>query len=62
MFKRLGFLSDEMALAITLWLCSLPLVVILVVPFFGLKLGGLAALAREWVAFMRNPPDGVRTY
>lgn len=45
MFKRLGFLSDEMALAITLWLCSLPLVVILVVPFFGLKLGGLAALA-----------------
>lgn len=24
--------------------------------------GGLATLAREWVAFMRNPPDGVRTY
>lgn len=45
MFKRLGFHSDEMALALTLWLCSLPLAAILVVPFFGLKVAGLVALA-----------------
>ena len=44
MFKRLGFHSDEMALALTLWLCSLPLVAMLVIPFFGLRVAGLGAL------------------
>ena len=50
MFKRLGFHSDEMALALVLWLCSLPLVAILVVPFFGLKVGGIVALVLLIVA------------
>ena len=50
MFKRLGSHSDEMALALTLWLCSLPLVAILVVPLFGLKVAGLAALVLLIVA------------
>ena len=43
MFKRLGFHSDEMALALTLWLCSLPLVAMLVIPFLGLRVAGLGA-------------------
>ena len=44
MFKRLGFHSDDMALALVLWLCSLPLVGILAVPLFGWQVGGLVAL------------------
>ena len=50
MVKRLGFHSDEMALALVLWLCSLPLVAILVVPFFGLKVAGIVALVLLIVA------------
>jgi hypothetical protein len=34
-----------MALAITIWMCTLPLVGLLVVPFFGLKVGLVAAAA-----------------
>jgi len=45
MFRRLGFHSDEMALALVLWLCSLPLVALIVIPFFGLKTAGVMALA-----------------
>ncbi len=35
MFKRLGHHSEEMALALILWLCSLPLVAFIVLPLFG---------------------------
>jgi len=41
---------DELALARVLWLCSLTLVAILVVPFFGLKGGGIVALVLLIVA------------
>ncbi len=34
---RLGFESDTMALTLVVWLCSLPLVAIFVIPFFGLR-------------------------
>ncbi len=49
MLKKLHFLnrvfSDDMAVALALWLCSLPLVGLLVVPFFGLIAGLVAAVA-----------------
>lgn len=44
MVKRLGFHFDEMVLAIAVWLCSLPLVALIVVPFFGLRTAGIVAL------------------
>ena len=36
---------DDMALAIIIWLCTLPLVGLFVVPFFGPKVGLVAAAA-----------------
>lgn len=42
---------DDMALAVGIWLCTLPLVGLLVVPFFGLKVG-LAAAAALFIAAM----------
>ena len=45
MLRRMGFHSDEMALAFILWLCSLPLVALTVIPFFGLKTAGAVAAA-----------------
>ena len=45
MLKRLGFHFDEMALALVVWLCSLPLVALVVIPLFGLKMAGIVALA-----------------
>ena len=50
MFRRLGFHSDEMALALVVWLCSLPLVALVVIPLFGLKVAGVVALALFFVA------------
>ncbi len=50
MFRRLGFHSDEMALALVVWLCSLPLVALVVIPLFGLKVAGAVALALFFVA------------
>ena len=50
MLRRLGFHSDEMALALVLWLCSLPLVALVVIPLFGLKVAGIVALALFFVA------------
>jgi hypothetical protein len=44
MFRRLFTHADGMALAITVWLCTLPLVGLLVVPFFGLKIGLIVAV------------------
>ena len=45
MFKRVGSHSDSMLLALVVWLCSLPLVLLIVAPLLGLKAAGLAALA-----------------
>ena len=50
MLRRLGFHSDEMALALAVWLCSLPLVAFVVIPLFGLQVAGVAALALLLVA------------
>jgi hypothetical protein len=50
MRKRLGLHSDEMALALALWLCSLPLVALIVIPLFGLNAAGVVALALLFVA------------
>ena len=53
MFKQLRkFHSEDMALAILLWMCSLPLVGILVIPFFGLKVAAIVALALFLVAMV----------
>jgi hypothetical protein len=43
---RLGM--DDMALAILIWLCTLPLLGLLVVPFFGLKAGVFVAMLICW--------------
>jgi hypothetical protein len=43
MFKRFGSHFDDMALAIAIWMCTLPLVSLLIFPFFGLKISLLAA-------------------
>ena len=45
MFRTLGRYSDDMLIAFTLWMCSLPLAGLLVVPFFGWKAGLVAAAA-----------------
>jgi hypothetical protein len=45
MLRRFASHFDDMALAITIWMCTLPLVGLLVVPFFGLKVGLVAAAA-----------------
>jgi hypothetical protein len=39
-----------MALALADWLCSLPLVALVVIPLFGLKVAGAVALALFFVA------------
>ncbi len=49
-FQRLGFHSDEMLLALALWLCSLPLVALVGIPLFGPKVAGAVALALFFVA------------
>lgn len=50
MLHKLTFDSGDMALALVLWLCSLPLVALLVVPFFGLKVGAIVAVVLFFVA------------
>ncbi len=50
MFKWRESHSDTMALTIVLWLCSLPLVALLVVPFFGLKAAAVAAVMLFFLA------------
>ena len=51
MLRRFASHLDDMALAITIWMCTLPLVGLLVVPFFGLK-AGLVAAAALFIAAM----------
>ncbi len=45
MRRRLGLHSDEMLLAFAVWLCSLPLVALIVIPLFGLKVAAIVMLA-----------------
>lgn len=45
MFRKFSLHSDDMALALVLWLCTLPLVGLFIVPFFGLKVGAIVAIA-----------------
>ncbi len=45
MLKRFASHFDDMALAILIWMCTLPLVGLLVVPSFGLKVGLVVASA-----------------
>jgi uncharacterized membrane protein YqjE len=50
MFRRLGPHSEEMALALFLWLCSLPLVALIVLPLFGRAAAGIVAVVLLFVA------------
>lgn len=43
MFKRFASHFDDMALAILIWMCTLPLVGLLIFPLFGLKISLLVA-------------------
>ena len=52
MLKRFASHFDDMALAIIIWMCTLPLVGLLVVPFFGLKVGLISAVALFIVAMV----------
>ncbi len=45
MLRRFASHFDDMALAIIIWMCTLPLVGLLVFPFFGLKISLLVAAA-----------------
>ncbi len=49
MLQRLGYHSDEMLLAFAVWLCALPLLALVVIPLFGLKVAGFIALALLFV-------------
>ena len=44
MLKNLSRHFDNMALALVLWLCLLPLIGLLIVPVFGFPAGALAAV------------------
>ena len=53
MFKRLNLRalrSEDMALTLILWLCSLPLVGFVVVSFFGLKVAVVVAVVLFFAA------------
>lgn len=43
---------ETMVLALTVWLCTLPLVGLFVLPFFGLRVAGLIALGLLFVALI----------
>ena len=44
--------SDEMLLALSVWLCSLPLVALFVIPFFGWETAAGVAVALFVVALL----------
>ena len=50
LLRKLYFDFGDMALALVLWMCSLPLLAILVVPFFGLMIGAIVAFVLFFVA------------
>jgi len=45
MLEKFKLGLDDMALAVIIWMCTLPLVGLLVVPFFGLKVAAIVAVA-----------------
>jgi len=45
MSRRFGFHPDEMLLAFMVWLCSLPLIALILIPFWGLGVMSMIALA-----------------
>lgn len=45
MLRRLSFRFDNMALALAVWLCVLPLIGLFVAPFFGLQVAAVTAAA-----------------
>lgn len=45
MFEKFKIGLDNMALTIAIWLCTLPLVGLLVIPVFGPQVGLAAAIA-----------------
>ena len=51
MLRRLMAHFDDMALAITVWMCSLPLIGLFVIPFLGLG-AGLAIAAVLFIIIM----------
>ncbi|HKZ86643.1 MAG TPA: hypothetical protein VJ793_23675 [Anaerolineae bacterium] len=52
MFRWLDTHFDQMALTIVVWLCSLPLIVLIVLPLFGLEAAAVAALALLIIALV----------
>jgi len=44
MIKVAHFYSEDMALALIIWLCSLPLFALIVVPLFGARVALVAAI------------------
>ena len=50
MLRKLSLRFDNMVLALVLWLCLLPLVGLLIVPFFGFQAAALVAVALFVVA------------
>ena len=44
MLRKFNMFSDDMLLAIAVWMCSLPFIALLVVPVWGLTMAGLLAL------------------
>ncbi|MDP2777485.1 MAG: hypothetical protein Q8O48_07565 [Anaerolineales bacterium] len=51
MLRRFANRFDDMALAILIWMCALPLVGLLIFPFFGLKIS-LLVLAGLLIAIL----------
>ena len=45
MLRRISGHFDDMAVVVVIWMCVLPLVGLLVIPFFGLKVGLVVAAA-----------------
>ena len=52
MLRWLDTHFDQMALTIIVWLCSLPLIVLIVLPLFGLEAAAVAALALLIIALV----------
>ncbi len=44
-FKLIHFYSEDMAFALIIWICTLPLVAFLIAPLLGTRIAGLTALA-----------------
>lgn len=49
MLKRLHLDSDDIALALILWICALPLIALIAIPLFGFKVASASALGLIFV-------------